>query len=70
MASENGIDASEGTAGERVLAVLNSVQGRYEAARDVSRNYTPRIVRFVEVILGIALFVMLAYWFYLYLVVG
>ncbi|MGM0605574.1 MAG: hypothetical protein ACQETB_07875 [Halobacteriota archaeon] len=71
MGSEDGaVNATDGTIGDRILGVLNSIHRSYRSIEGTARNYTPRIVRTLEVVLALVLFAFLGRWFYMYLVVG
>lgn len=67
MASENTPDR---TLGDRVAAHVDAVSDRYSYADERVRNYTPYVVRAIEVVLAIALLAYLAHWVYWVYVLG
>ena len=54
------------TTADRVVEFLERVHDRYNAVETQVRAFTPTVVRAVEVLLAVALFVGIARWFYLF----
>lgn len=74
MASQDGGEAIEELPGEsigqRVILGLERIYDRYDDTRAYLGDYTPYVVRTLEVIVAAILFVGFIYWLYLYFVVG
>lgn len=72
MGTQDGdADASAGdTIGARVLSTIQSGWERWANFKLWARNYTPYIVRILEVGLMIVFIVGFSYWLYLFFIVG
>ena len=55
---------------DTVVAALDRVHARYERVSERGRAVSPVIVRLLEIVLAIALFLGLGYWIYLFFAVG
>ena len=54
------------TTADRVVEFLERVHNRFNAVETRIRAFTPTVVRAVEILLAIALFVGIVRWFYLF----
>ncbi|WP_436347109.1 hypothetical protein [Natronorubrum sp. FCH18a] len=70
MASNgNSPDAPEQTIGQRALSGFHRLQSTYDHVENKAQRILPRVSRGLELILAVALFVGLGYWFYTFLLV-
>lgn len=67
MSSENTPDQ---TGSDRVIAYLSRINDVYERAEDRTRNYTPFVVRSIEILLALALLAVLTHWLYWVYIIG
>lgn len=69
MASEDGTTPNR-TIGDRMVTLFDRLSETYDDMLAVVRNYTPYLVRTIEVVLATALFALLVHWIYLFYTAG
>lgn len=60
----SGMSSDGRTVSDRVVEVLDALEGTYDAAEERVRAYSPYVVRTVEAVLAAALLVFLLRWLY------